>query len=87
MILPPDEDAAVPLNPGKEALDEPASGVSAEAATILRLGFASVRTVRRDHLDAIPAQFLIQRIAIVGAISNQIFIRPASFSHTPRRSW
>ena len=73
VILPSDEDPALPLNPGEEALDEPASSVSAEAATILRRWFAAVRTVRRDHLDAILAQLLIQRIAIVGAISNQIF--------------
>jgi hypothetical protein len=29
VIFPPDEDAALPLNPGEEALDEPASHVTA----------------------------------------------------------
>ena len=29
--------------------------------------------MRRDHLDAVPSQLCIQRIAVVGAIADQVF--------------
>jgi len=31
-----------------------------------------VRTVRGDHLDAVSAQFLIERIAVVGAVADEV---------------
>jgi len=34
---------------------------------------ASVAPMRRDHLDAVLSQLRIQRIAVIGAIANQIF--------------
>jgi hypothetical protein len=33
---------------------------------------AAVGTVRRDHLDAILSQRLVQWIAVIGAIANQV---------------
>ena len=42
VILPPDENTALPLNPGEEAFYQPPSGVSSESAPILRRGFAAV---------------------------------------------
>jgi hypothetical protein len=35
-------------------------------------GLGSVESVRRDHLDAGLSQLLIQRIAVIGAIADQI---------------
>src|SRR6476620_2286271 len=73
VILPSDEDATLPLNPCEEALDHPAPCVSPQPASILGGRPAAIGSVRRDHLDAVSAQFHIQRIAVVGAISDQIF--------------
>ena len=53
MIFPSDEDPALPLDPGKEAFDQPAPQEASHAAPVLRRRFHSVRAVRRDHLDAI----------------------------------
>src|SRR6516162_1262695 len=72
VVFPTDEDAALPLNPSKEALHEPASHIAAQPSPILRGRLASVAAMRRDHLDAVLAQLLIEWIAIVGAIANQI---------------
>src|SRR6516165_7197521 len=72
VVFPTDEDAALPLNPSKEALHEPASHIAAQPSPTLRGRLASVAAMRRDHLDAVLAQLLIEWIAIVGAIANQI---------------
>src|SRR5262249_12374029 len=72
VVLPTDGDAALPLNPSKEALHEPASHIAAQPSPILRGRLASVAAMRRDHLDAVLAQLLIEWTAIVGAIANQI---------------
>src|SRR5215467_12970711 len=73
VILPPDEDATLPLNPCEEALHHPAPCVSPQPASIFGGRPAAIGAVRRDHLDAVSTQFQIQRIAVVGAISDQIF--------------
>src|SRR6478672_5793614 len=73
VVFPTDEDAALPLNPSKEALHEPASHIAALPSPILRGRLASVATMRRDHLDAVLAQLLIEWIAVVVAIADQIF--------------
>src|SRR6516164_5646611 len=72
VVFPTDEDAALPLNPSKEALHEPASHIAAQPSSILRGRPASVAAMRRDHLDAVLAQLLIEWIAVVGAIADQI---------------
>jgi hypothetical protein len=59
MILPSDEDAALPLNPGKEAFDEPAPHVAAEPPPILGGRLAAVGAVRRNHFDAASSQLLV----------------------------
>ena len=53
--LPADKNAALPLNPGEEPFDQPAPGISAKSATILRGALAAIGSVRRDHLDAVFA--------------------------------
>ena len=72
VVFPADEDATLPLYPGEEALDQPASHVTTQPSPILRGRLTAVGTVRRDHLNAVVAQLLIQRIAVIGAIADQI---------------
>ena len=72
MVLPADEDATLPLYPGEEAFDQPASHITAQPSSILRGRLAAIGAVRRDHLDAVVAQLLIERIAVIGAIADQI---------------
>ena len=57
----------------EEALDHPPPCVSPHPASILGGRAAAIGSVRCDHLDAVSSQLLIQRIAVIGAISNQIF--------------
>src|ERR1700760_2639893 len=73
VILPSDEAATLPLNPCEEALDHPSPCISPQPASILGGRPATVGSMRCDHLDAVSTQLLIQRIAVVGAISNQVF--------------
>jgi hypothetical protein len=78
---------------GKEALDQPAPRVAAQASPVLRGWLAPVGSVWRDHLDAVSTQLFVERIAVIGAISNQI--RWLGFDHveveaqlcTRRTSW
>lgn len=62
----------MPLKTGKEAFHQPTSLVTAQAAAILRALVNSVAAVQRDHLDVFLAQFLIQLIAVVGAIADWV---------------
>ena len=65
----------MPLHPRKEALHEPAPLVAAQMAPILRPFLDAVRAVRRNHLKAVAAQLLVQFVAIVSAVTNQIIRR------------
>ena len=55
VVLPANEDPALPLNPGEEPFDQPAPRLSPESASILRGALATIGSVRCDHLDAIFA--------------------------------
>ena len=72
VILPSDEDATLPLNPCEEAFDHQPPCVSPQPASILCSGFAAIGSVRRDHLDAVPAQAVVERIVVGGAITDKI---------------
>jgi len=72
VVFPTDKDTSLPLDPSKEAFDKPASRVSTEPTAVLRVRLDPVRTVRGDHLDAVSAQFLIERIAVVGAVADEV---------------
>ena len=63
----------MPLKPGKETFHQPASFVSPQASAVLRLGLHAILSVRRDHLDTLLPQLLIQLVAVVGAVADQIF--------------
>ena len=72
IVLPAHQDTTLPLDPGKEALYQPAACVSPQAAAVLRRRLHAALAVRCDHLDAVPAQAVVERIAVVGAITDKI---------------
>ena len=69
----------MPLIPRKNSLHNPASFVAAQAPAILRFSLLAVRLVRSNHLDALFSKLLVERVAVVGAITDQI-LRPC-FDH------
>ena len=50
----------------------------------MRGRLAAIGTMRCDHLNAVVSQLLIQRIAVIGAIADQIF--RFGFDHGAQRS-
>jgi hypothetical protein len=68
MVFPVDEKAALPLDPGQEALGPPAPRVAVQTSPVLRGGLAPVGSVRRDHLDAVSAQLFVERIAVFSTL-------------------
>ena len=79
MEFPADEYAALPLYRGEETLDEPASHIAAQPSAILRPRRDAIGAVWRDHLDTISSQFLVERIAVIGMVADQVF--RLSFDH------
>jgi hypothetical protein len=72
VVFPTHQEAALPLHPGKEALDDPASLVATQPPSVLGLALDAVALVRSNHLHALLAQLRVQWVAVVGAIANQI---------------
>ena len=71
VVLPARDQAAKPLQPGKETFEGPAPPVAAQRTAILR-GVPPVTAVRRDHLHPVLFPHLtIQRIAVVGLVPDQ----------------
>lgn len=58
------------IKPRKKTFNFPSSFVSAEAATILRRGFFTVFTMRRDEFNSLNSKGFIKRIAVIGTIPN-----------------
>jgi MFS family permease len=73
IVFPAHQDTTLPLQPGKEALDQPAPCVSTQTAAVLGWRLHAIGAVRRDQLDAILAQAVVKRVAVVGAITDKIF--------------
>ena len=71
VMLPADEQAPLPLQPGKEALDEPAALLAAEGPTVLGLEFPG-RPVWCNHVHAVLLEVSIEPIAGTGTIANQV---------------
>src|SRR5215217_1251542 len=61
------------LQPGKQAFDFPTSFISAQDTAILGGRFLAVGFVWRNHLNSLLLQTLIERIAIIGSITDQSF--------------
>src|SRR5215211_6946920 len=61
------------LQPGKQAFDFPTSFVPSQDTTILGSRFLAVGLMRCDQLNALLLQTLIQRITVVGSVTDQSF--------------
>jgi hypothetical protein len=66
-----DHQTAEVAEPGEEALDLPTAAIASEGTAILGLRVNSSAPMRRNHLDAQVGQRCIQRIRIIGAVSDE----------------
>ena len=71
IVLPANEEASFPLEPGKEAFDEPAPFISAEVAAILGLEFAS-GSMGGNQVHPVLFQIVIEPIAVVRPITDEM---------------
>ena len=66
-----DDESAVVVEPGKQALDLPAPPVASKRTPVLGLPL-SVREVRRDEFDpALREKAFVQGVAVVGLVADQ----------------
>ena len=73
MTFPTGDDTSIVVEPGEEAFDFPPAAKPAKRAAILRRRSRATHAMRRDEFDAVAfAQELVERIAIVGAVANQL---------------
>ena len=61
------------LQPGKQALDLPAISIPPQRSSILGAGLLAVDLMRSDQFNTLLAQSVVQRITVVGSISDQSF--------------
>ena len=59
-------------HPGEEPFDVPTPAIAAQRATVLCLGLSS-GVVGCDHLNAIVSEVAVEFVAIVGAVSDELF--------------
>ena len=57
---------------GKQALNFPSALVATQSASVLRPDLLMIAVVGRDHLDVLGSQRLVQWVAFIGAIANQL---------------
>ena len=70
VVFPSRDEPAEVVHPGEEPFDLPSLLVAAKLATVLR--FASVATVRGNHLDAVFVfELLVELIRVVGLVPDQ----------------
>jgi hypothetical protein len=74
LVFPAVDQSPKIVEPSKEALDFPATAITAQLAAVLGALAATIVFVRRDEMDAVCLpEALIQRIAVVGAVSDHSF--------------
>src|SRR4026208_1456145 len=61
------------LQPGKQAFDFPTSFVSSQDTTVLGSRLLAVGFMGCDHLNSLFVQTLIQRVTVVGSVTDQPF--------------
>jgi hypothetical protein len=66
------DESAKAQHPREEPLDVPTPAITPQPSTILGLGL-SPRMVRRDHLDPVAPEVVVEFVAVVGAISDELF--------------
>lgn len=62
----------MPLQPGKEELYKPSAFIAPQFPAILRIGFAPIAPMRRYHINSLLTKVIIQIIAVVDFIANQL---------------
>ena len=75
VLFPANQASTLPLNPCKEAFDDPAALVLTQSPTVPRLALGAVRLVQRKHLCALGAHGRVERIAVIRLIADQV-LRP-----------
>jgi hypothetical protein len=71
VAFPANHDAAIVMQPGKQAFDFPSSAITPKHTAILSQSFSASGSVRCNHLDAVVLhQSLIEAVAVVGAIAD-----------------
>lgn len=70
MVFPTYRNPPVVLKPSEEPLDFPSSSIPPEFPTILCFRLLPVCLVRGNHIDAQSCQFIIQRITVVGLVTD-----------------
>jgi hypothetical protein len=85
MVFVADQYASEILQPGEESLHFPAAFVPPQRAAILRLRFLAVGPMWGNQLDPLLGQALIERVAIVGFVPNEMLW--LSIDHTRGESW
>jgi hypothetical protein len=74
VAFPADHDAAIVMQPRKQAFDFPSTAITPQHAAILGLSSGAHGPVWRDHLDAVVLhQPLIEAVAVVGPVADQSF--------------
>jgi hypothetical protein len=78
MDAPSHQHASTPLDPDKEALDDPGAFVAMQPSTVFRLRFA-LGAVWRNHFYPVAPQPLVELIAVIRTSADQILgLRPRS---------
>ena len=71
VVFPANEEASFPLEPRKEAFDQPSALIAAEVASILGLEFTS-GPVWGNHVDVAQLESIIEAIAVIGPVPDQM---------------
>jgi hypothetical protein len=74
VAFPADHDAAIVMQPRKQAFDFPSTAITPQDTAILGRSSGAHGPVWRDHLDAVVLhQPFIEAVAVVGAVADQPF--------------
>ena len=74
LMFPAADQSAEVVKPSEEAFDFPAAAVTAQFTTVLGVLSAAIGLVGRDQQDTVLfSQALVERIAVVGAVSDHSF--------------
>ena len=71
IVLPANQEAPFPLEPGKEPFDEPAALVAPQMPTVLGLKFAR-RSMRGNHVHPVLREVRIEPVTVIRPIANEV---------------
>ncbi len=72
MIFVAHDNSPKVLQPRKQPLDLPTAFVAAQFSAVLRFGSLAINFVRRNQLDSKFFQLLVQRVAIIGFVTDHL---------------